>query len=133
MSLLNLEKAIITNPMAIFVGKAISLSNKKAEWILDLGASYLMTCERDAKTNERSFTFDSSVKISNGSFVSANSYRDVISNPIVKVSNVLYIPSFACNLISISKLTKTLNCATHFFSFLLCSTGPSHEEADWPG
>jgi hypothetical protein len=73
------------------------------------------------------------IKIPDGSFVPAKSLGDVSLTPLITLKDVLHIPSFSCNLISISKLTKALNCVAHFFSFLLCFTGPTHEEADWNG
>jgi len=36
----------------------------------------------------------------------------------IKLNNVLYIPSLTCNLISIAKLCKELNCSVTFFDNL---------------
>ena len=129
--MLNLEKT--HDHVANFAGKATSLSNSEIEWVLDSGASDHMTCHKNVITPQTTTSFFSPIKIPDGSFVPAKSCGDVLINPLVTLKNVLYIPSFTCNLISISKLTQALNCVAHFFSLLLCITGLTHEEADWNG
>ena len=53
--------------------------------------------------------------------------------PNMILNNVLHIPSFKCNLLSISRLTKALQCFVTFFSIFLSLTGPQVEETDWNG
>ncbi|KAJ0078424.1 hypothetical protein Patl1_37243 [Pistacia atlantica] len=63
----------------------------------------------------QSCTQFSPITILDGSLIPAKSYGNVFLSPSVILNNFLYIPSFTCNLISISKLTKALHCAAHFF------------------
>jgi len=67
------------------------------------------------------------IKIPDRSFIPTKSLRDVYLTSLITLKDVLHIPSFSCYLISISKLTKALNCVAYFF------TRPTHEEADWNG
>ena len=60
------------------------------------------------------------VQIADGSYAFvAGKGRIRLSDPLV-LQNVLYIPSLSCNLLSVSKFTKQLQCVAHFF--------PTHAE-----
>lgn len=55
-----------------------------------------------------------SVRLPNGTLVSAEHAGDVLLNNSIVLHDVLYLPMFDFNLLSISKLTKALN---YFVSF----------------
>ena len=136
-SMLNLDKSHASTAnfvgTANFAGNAIFLPGNEDEWILDSGASDHMTFQEKFISSHTTIPHFMPIKIPDGSFVPAKSLGDVSLTPLITLKDVLHIPSFSYNLISISKLTKALNCVAHFFSFLLCFTGPTHEEADWNG
>lgn len=58
---------------------------------------------------------------------------DSTINPHLKLQDVLRVSGFSCNLLSVGKITKDLNCVVLFFDEFLCLSGPSNEEADWSG
>ncbi|KAF2317716.1 hypothetical protein GH714_039648 [Hevea brasiliensis] len=115
MALLKLENGQSINTIANFAGKALALSNENVEWILDSRASDHMTYHKDVLTYETPLSCTSPVQIPDGKFVSATSHGTVPLRSTIVLKNVLHIPTFTCNLISISKLTNSLNCVAHFF------------------
>lgn len=50
-----------------------------------------------------------------------------------EIHDVLCVPDFKYNLLSMSKLTKELQCSVNFFPNILCLSGPIHweSEGDW--
>ena len=56
------------------------------------------------------------VKLPNGHYVPATHSGDICLSASIILSDVLYIPSFTFNLISISKLVSSTNCKLIFFS-----------------
>ena len=56
-----------------------------------------------------------SVGLLNGTYVLASQEGTIWLGKGTKLSNVLYVPSLQCNLISIAKLCKELNCSMTFF------------------
>lgn len=92
-----------------------SVSNSTAPWILDSGAT--------DHVSSSLANFSSYVSI-NPIVVKLPTSQEVLTthSGVVKFSysflltNVLYIPSFTFNLISISKLASSLNCKLTFFS-----------------
>lgn len=55
------------------------------------------------------------VKIPNGETIPVKSIGDTSLPNGMKINRVLNIPAFNCNLLSVSRLTKELNCALTFF------------------
>ena len=56
------------------------------------------------------------VKLPNGHHVTATHSGDIYLSASIILSDILYIPSFTFNLISISKLVSSTNCKLIFFS-----------------
>ena len=56
------------------------------------------------------------VTLADGSTTTVSGLGTANLSPNLSLSSVLYIPDFPFNLLSISKLTKILNCATIFLS-----------------
>ena len=54
---------------------------------------------------------------------------NVSLSPKITLTSILYVPKMSCNLLSISKLTKT--CFSNLFPKLLCFPGPHFREDDW--
>lgn len=74
-------------------------------WILDSGATHHITCSLEYfEICHR--TQGISVKLPNGETVCVTHIGQIRLNKNVVLQNVLYIPSFAFNIISVSRLTK---------------------------
>jgi len=54
-------------------------------------------------------------------------------NSVYYLHNVLYVPTFKVDLISVSRLMRGLNCSITFFPLLVNFTGSGYEEDDWFG
>ena len=52
-------------------------------------------------------------------------------NFIYYLHDVLYVPTFKVDLISVSRLTRGLSCSVMFFPYLCFFVGSSYEEDDW--
>ena len=68
-------------------------------------------------------TNDGGVRIAYGSYTHIAGRGTVRILPDLTLSSVLHIPNFSFNLLSVSALTKTLNCWCHLLSLLLCFSG----------
>ncbi|KAM1751879.1 hypothetical protein ACFX11_009942 [Malus domestica] len=86
-------------------GKAFSFTynGKKDVWILDSGATDHIVCSPDLLTHSRPVA-NHTVELPNGSFAKVTHIGQIIFSPNLILDNVLCIPPFRLNLISISKL-----------------------------
>ena len=101
-------------------------------WIVDSGAS------RHICSNANMFlslkpVWNSTVTLPNNASIPIRLYGDVqiVSNFILK--DVLFIPQFNYNLISVSSLTTTSGLTVIFFSWSLPYSGTSQQQDDWQG
>lgn len=85
-------------------------------WIVDTGASHHMCCNKDLLTDIISLTKPFQVALPNKQLISITHSGVVHLNEHIILSNVLYVPEFHCNLLSVSKLTQDSNCFVNFFS-----------------
>ena len=85
-------------------------------WIIDSGASDHMTGSRRLLTSYSPCTHPRSVKIANGSMLTILGTGTVELSPTLCLKNVLYVPKFSCNLLSISQLTAEQNLTAIFNS-----------------
>lgn len=85
---------------------------KLCSWILDLGATDHICCSL--------IHFSTYTKIAplNGSNVMAHYAGIVEFSPTLLLTNVLFLPQFTFNLVSVSKLTKSLYCCLIFHSHM---------------
>ncbi|GKV43433.1 hypothetical protein SLEP1_g50721 [Rubroshorea leprosula] len=82
-------------------------------WIIDSGASDHMTPNLSRLTKAKPYTFP--VHIPNGSSLEVSHIGKATLSHNLSLENVLCVPQFTCNLLSVSKITKQLNCAVIFF------------------
>jgi hypothetical protein len=54
-------------------------------------------------------------------------------NSVYYLKNVLCVPTFKVDLMSVSRLTKGLNCSITFFPLFVYFAGSGYEEDDWFG
>jgi len=92
------------------------LSHQKFEnmWIIDLEASNHITNYSSLFSTYEKCN-DNAQVVAYGSLTSIARKRD-IKLPGLTLSSVLYIPNINCNLISVSKLTRHMQCAVKFSS-----------------
>lgn len=87
------------------LGKAFDLSQngKETIWILDSGASDHIVCRPNLLTSLK-FVVNRFVKLPDGTTTRVTHISKVIFSPDLVLHNVLYVPFFYLNLISVSKL-----------------------------
>lgn len=81
-------------------------------------------------TNISSLATPCSVKLPACEIISITQSETVHVTSHLILHNVLFVPQFKFNLLSISKLTTDLNCVDIFFLNLCIFLGLCHEEAD---
>ncbi|XP_070010774.1 uncharacterized protein [Nicotiana sylvestris] len=84
-------------------------------WIVDSSANRHMTGSSKGIQNYSPCPKEDNVKIANGSLTPISGIETVICTPNIKLSSVLYVPEFPINLLSVSAITKALNCKIEFF------------------
>ncbi|GMI67901.1 hypothetical protein HRI_000459300 [Hibiscus trionum] len=84
------------------------------EWILDTGATNHMTCNLDFLTTPIKCDSSSNVQLPNGNSTSVTHIGSCNLTSTKVLKNVLCVPTFKFNLISVSQLVKDWNCAISF-------------------
>ena len=104
-----------TSTMSNLSGKNICLSSyfKNTSWILDSGATDHMVCSSSYLTSLLPVQ-GQSVKLPNGSLAPVTHIGSITFSSYLIFTNVLCVPSFHFNLISINKLSQNANCSIIF-------------------
>lgn len=89
--------------------------NYKDEWVVDSGATDHATYRSDIIVNKRKNPYELPVVIPNGDAIPVEGKGDHILPSGATIKGVLYVPKFNCNLLSVSRLAKSLQCAVTFF------------------
>jgi len=84
-------------------------------WIIDTGATDHMVCSLSFLTTITSIV-SKHVRLPNGQFAKVTHIGTVKINAILTLTNVLCVPSFSFNLISVSKLITILRCCLIFIA-----------------
>ena len=84
-------------------------------WVIDLGASSHMTGFPSVLTAYRPETSIPDVRIADGRSCPVLGSGQSRATSSLPLQNVLYIPGFPANLLSISAITKALHCGVFFF------------------
>jgi hypothetical protein len=93
-----------------------SLTNStKTSWIIDTGVTDHMICSMSLFTSITS-AVSKSVRLPNGQYASVTHIGTIKISESFVLIDVLCIPSFSFNLISVSKLIKNLQCCVIFLS-----------------
>jgi len=109
---------------------ASSHSHDHNPWIIDTSATDHMVGSISFLTTI-TIVVSTQVKLPNGQFAAVTHIGTVqISNDLI-LTDVLCIPSFSFNLLSASKLTKSLCCCLIFFASFLFHTEHVHIVDDW--
>ena len=85
-------------------------------WVIDSGAINHMTGTLSLLSDLEQSSSLPNVTLANGSATTVSGLGTVNLSPNLSLSSFLYIHDFPFNLLSISKLTKILNCAAIFLS-----------------
>ena len=103
-------------------GNFLSALNVKKEklspWIIDSGASDHMTGDEKLFSTYNPCYKNLTVRIADGSLSKVAGTGSVRVSKNITLDSVLLVPKLNCNLLSISKLTRDLNCVTKFGSNL---------------
>lgn len=89
-----------------------SLGKHSSLWILDTGATDHITFDLSSFVSYKILYMY--VYLPNGSQVLAYISGSVVISPSLTIHQVLYIPCFQVNLISVTKLSSTNNCHLSF-------------------
>lgn len=112
-SILNLNS---TAPAANLTGNSVYYSNStSSSWIIDTGASDHITSSIDSLSHVTPISAHKPVRLPNGSFSQISHIGNINLSEKIRLSKVLCVPDFSFNLLSVSKITKSLNCAVIFF------------------
>ncbi|KAK9698544.1 hypothetical protein RND81_08G112000 [Saponaria officinalis] len=113
---------------ANFAGNSTASSNAFAyssSWILDSGASDHMCSNKLLFSELHTLSKAYSISLPNGHIVTINSVGSVPLTPQITLLNVLFVPNFKFNLLSVGKLCKQLNSIILFTPDLCCLQGSS--------
>jgi len=110
--------ASVAHTSTSFIG--LTQSSSPGPWVFDSGATDHITGNKSlfsslSYTNPLPF-----VILANGSRVSSHVVGTVKLFPFVTIDNVLYVLRFPFNLLSISRLTRSLDCIVSFTNNFVC-------------
>ena len=84
-------------------------------WVIDFGATDHMTSNFSLFTMFQSHPSTSTAILVDGSTSCVLTSGTIHPTPLITLTFVLSLPQFSFNLVSMSKLTRTLNCGISFF------------------
>ena len=114
---------------ASIMGKPLpSVNHTLTSWILDSEATNYVSCSLTHFHSYNQIKPPIMVKLPNGHHVPTTHSGDIFLSASIILSDVLYIPSFTFNLISISKLVSSTNCKL-IFSSTLCILQDSNTQS----
>ncbi|XP_072076868.1 uncharacterized protein [Arachis hypogaea] len=94
----------------------ISHSSFLGPWVLDSGASDHISGTSSVLSKLEHPAFLPSITLADGSKIGAKGISQATPLPTLPLKYVLYMPNCPFNLISISELTRSLNCSVAFFA-----------------
>lgn len=90
-------------------------SSNEEDWVIDSGCTEHIAYIPSLLKNKTNTPFESPVVIPNGDSIPVKGKGESILPGGVKLDGVLCVPDFKCNLLSVSRMTKDLQCAITFF------------------
>ena len=87
------------------------VSSSSSEWVIDSGATDHMTGNSRLYSTFQSHPSPSTVTLADGSHSTVLGSGSICPTPSLPLSSVLNLPNFSFNLVSVSKLTRALNCS----------------------
>uniref|UniRef100_A0A2N9I442 Integrase catalytic domain-containing protein n=1 Tax=Fagus sylvatica TaxID=28930 RepID=A0A2N9I442_FAGSY len=114
-----LQRANASSSLLIASGNTCLHSSSSPSWVIDSGASDHMTGNSSLLSHTSSPCSPSFVTVANGTKTPVQGKGTVTTSDLTLL-DVLYLPEFPFNLLSVHKLTLALNCSVAFY--------PSHCE-----
>jgi hypothetical protein len=105
--------SVTTSPFILNSHSSNPTGKSSNLWVLDTGATDHITFHFPSFTSHKTIV-PVPVSLPNGSHVLASISGSIIISPSLTLHNVLYIPTFHVNLISVTKLASSNNCHLHF-------------------
>ena len=106
-----------TTSTATFVDSGKCFVSSSSSWIVDSGASDHMTGNHSLLCNFSEHRSFKKVEIANGTFSQAIGSGTVRLSQSMSLSSVLSLPKFTFNLLSVSKISRGLNCSVKFYPY----------------
>lgn len=94
--------------------EAMAINHMTVKWVLDSGASHHMTPLLGLLKGVRKVKKPLHIMTHAGSSVLVETMGDTNIDANIALNDVLFIPDFSCNLISMHKLTQDLNCTVTY-------------------
>ncbi|XP_071900983.1 uncharacterized protein [Coffea arabica] len=91
------------------------LVSSSSKWVIDSGATNHMTGNSSLFSTFQPHTSAPTVTLADGSKSRVLGSSSVNPTPLISLSSVLSLPELSFNLISVSKITRALNCSAQFF------------------
>ena len=101
-----------------FVG--LTRSSSPGPWVFDSGATDLITGNKSLFFSLSSTNPLPSVTLTDGSRISSHGVGTVKLFPSLTIDNVLYVPGSPFNMLSISRVTHSLDCVVSFTNNSVC-------------
>jgi len=113
-----LKKLDASDKTGSFTGISYRLMNSisKDAWIIDSGASDDIVCNKGFFSNIEKLYFPISVQLPNGNTTHVEMTGTVNLSSLITLQNVLYVPDFHFNLISVSRACEENSCHVSFDS-----------------
>lgn len=89
--------------------------SRDSNWVNDTGASNHISPNSSALIDSHPLNNSCPIQLSTGDTISVTQLGIVHLSPYLSLHNVLHVPSFQFNQISLSKIIATLNCVVFFF------------------
>ena len=108
----------VSTPITMLVGLGkpnTCLICPSYKWVIDSGATDHMTGNSNLFTTFQPHSSTSTITLVDGSTFCVLGSETIHPTPSITLTSVLGLPQFSFNLISVSKLTHTLNCNISFF------------------
>ena len=110
--------ASVAHTCISFVG--LTHSNSLGRWVLDSSVTDHITGNKSFFSSLSTYGHLPSITMANGSKVSSHGVGIVHLFPSLPVDNVLYVPRSPFNLLSINRLTCSLDCIISFTKYSVC-------------
>ena len=98
-------------------GTSAFIASHDISWVIDSGASAHMTGTPSTLTSYHPDSSIPNVHIADGRPCTVRGYGTSRATATLPLYNVLYVPRFPTNLLSISAITKALNCGVFFYPY----------------
>ena len=108
-----LDSSSVASPN--YVQSGIAFNAQLNCWIIDSGANRHMTGSSKGLQNYSPSPKGDYVRIANGSLTPVSGTGSIFCTPDITLSSILHVPDFPINLLSVSAITKELNCSVRFF------------------